>query len=111
MPMLVYEGRLPTPEQFKIDWENVLAATNPIDDLLALVGELYHFEQKYNMASEEFYQKYTDGTLDDELQHCLIWAATYRMFTKCKRQIENVLMHAAIQTERNTQPELEKVAA
>ncbi|GEM_PF-1432456 len=111
MPMLVYEGRLPSPEQFKMDWENALATTNPIDDLLALVGDLRHFEQKYGMTSEEFYQKYTAGILDDELQHCLIWAATYRMFVKCKRQIENALMRAAIQTELDAQPELEKVAA
>jgi len=50
MPRLVYEGKLPSPEQFKADWAHALATTSPIDDLLELAAELKDFEQKYNMT-------------------------------------------------------------
>jgi hypothetical protein len=76
-----------------------MSATNPVDDLLELANDLWEFEQKYRMSSVEFYEKYQAGSLDDELQHCLEWVATYDFFVKTKRKLEAALMRAAIQPE------------
>ena len=64
------------------------------------VGEdLRHYELKYGLSSEEFYRGYQAGILNDELQHCMRWAAIYKMFVKTKRQLENALMRLAVQSE------------
>jgi hypothetical protein len=61
---------------------------------------LWKFEQKYQMSSVDFYEKHQTGSLvDDELQHCIEWAATYDFFVKTKRKLEAALMRAAIQPE------------
>jgi hypothetical protein len=97
MPKLVYKDHLPSHEKFEQDLKEAMAAINPIDDLLELARELREFEQKYGMSSEDFYLRYQAGALGDELQHCLEWAATYRIFLKTKRLLESALMRAALQ--------------
>ncbi len=96
MPRLVYEGKLPSPEQFKADWAHALATTSPIDDLLELAAELKDFEQKYNMTSQDFYLRYQAGVLNDELQHCMEWAMSYNTFVKTKRLLEVALMQMGV---------------
>lgn len=97
MPKLVYKGTLPTPEELRHDVAEAMANANPIDDLLDLANDLRQYELKYGLTSEEFYQGYQAGALSDELQHCIRWAAIYRMFVKTKRQLENTLMRTALQ--------------
>lgn len=97
MPELVYtKDNIPTPEEFRADLERAEAMANPVDDLLMLANRLWQFEQKYNMPSAEFYQKFLAGVLDDELQHCLNWFAVYDMYIDEKRALEAALMRAAI---------------
>jgi hypothetical protein len=105
MPELIYKNRLPTPEEFEHDLGEAMAAANPVDDLLMLAERLRQFENKYNMKSDEFYQRYQAGVLNDELQHCVSWAATYNLFSKTKRLLEATLMRAAVQ------PSLDEVIA
>ena len=83
-------------EEFQRDLAEAIAKSNPIDDLLELAAELRDYEKKYGMESDEFYRKYKAGVLDDELQHCMEWAAFYRMYTKTRRLIENALMRSAV---------------
>jgi hypothetical protein len=104
MPELVYKDRMLSPEEFQHDLQQAIDTANPVDDLLMLTRRLYAYEQKYNMTSEDFYRCYQAGVLDDELQHCLMWAAIYKMFVRTKRVVESALMRTAIQ------PELDKVA-
>lgn len=108
MPKLTYKGALPTPEEFKRDIADAVMNANPIDDLLELANDLHQYELKYGLTSEEFYQGYQAGMLNDELQHCMRWAAIYRMFVKTKRQLENALMRTAIRV-GYADAELEKV--
>ncbi len=42
------------------------------------------------MTSAEFYQKFQAGQLDDELQHCMEWAALYDAYLRTR----NVLKRA-----------------
>lgn len=99
MPELIFEGELPTADEFRQSLVEAMAMTNPIDDLLELATRLHDYEQMYQIASADFYQRYQSGTLDDELQHCTDWAATYDLFVKTKRMVEATLMRAAVQPE------------
>jgi hypothetical protein len=109
MPKLIYKGTLPTTEEFKRDIADAIMNANPLDDLLELANDLHQYELQYGLTSEEFYQGYQAGMLNDELQHCMRWASIYRMFVKTKRQLENALMRTAIRVD-DVAAELEKVA-
>jgi len=106
MPTLIYQGALPSPEEFEREMTNALKNANPVDDLLELANELYSFEQQYQMSSPDFYLKYQAGILTDELQHCLEWAAVYEAYIDTKKRIESALMRAAL-----INPTEEKVVA
>lgn len=99
MPKLTYENQLSSSDEFQKALAQAMAETNPVDDLLGLANNLWEFEQKYQMSSADFYEKYQTGSLDDELQHCIEWVATYDFFVKTKRKLEAALMRAAIQPE------------
>ncbi len=105
MATLRFDQGLPTPEEFRQRLAQALAETNPVDDLLTLSNQLRDFEQRYQMSSDDFYQRYQEGELDDELQHCIAWAAAYELFVKTRRALEATLMRAAVQ------PELSEVLA
>ena len=92
-------------EEFRQQLMEAMLSANPVDDLLELWAELRAFEEKYGMSSEEFYRAYMAGTLPDELQHCVKWAATYHMFIRIKRRIESALMQVAVMvTEERDEP-------
>jgi len=85
MPLLTYtQENLPTPTEFRADLDRVAEMANPIDDLC--------------MPSSKFYQLFQEGVLDEELQHCFSWFATYDIYLKEKRTLEATLMRAALQT-------------
>ncbi|MGB0389385.1 MAG: hypothetical protein ACPGWR_31565 [Ardenticatenaceae bacterium] len=100
MPKLTYKGSLPPREEFRQSLAQAIADTNPVDDLLQLSGQLREYEQTHQLSSADFFQKYQAGTLDEPLQHCAEWAATYNLFMKIKRTLEATLMRAAIYPER-----------
>jgi hypothetical protein len=62
---------------------------NPVDDLIELANSLWQFEGQYQRSSAEFYSAYQAGSLDDELQHNVEWAATYEAFLKTKSTVES----------------------
>jgi hypothetical protein len=99
MPKLTYEKKLPPSGEFQKRLAEVMVNTNPVDDLLELGNDLWEFERQYQMPSEDFYEKYQAGALDDELQHCVEWAITYDLFVKTRRKLEAALMRAAVQLE------------
>lgn len=104
MSELIFKDKLSSSEEFRRMLVEAMSATNPVDDLLELAGQLHAYEQKYQMSSASFYQRYQTGMLDDELQHCVEWAATYDLFMKTKRIVEATIMRAAIQPELSGVP-------
>ncbi|RLC55139.1 MAG: hypothetical protein DRI80_18225 [Chloroflexota bacterium] len=100
------KDNLPTPEEFKRMLSEAMTQSNPVDDLLEVAGELWEYERKYNMTSAEFYEQFRRGMLDDELQHCIGWAAAFQTFTKLKRTVESTLMREAVWREVHTEPEV-----
>jgi len=99
MSELAFKGSLPSSEGFRQAVAEAMAATNPVDDLLILAERLHEYEWKSGMSSVSFHSRYEAGALDDELQHCTEWAATYDLFLKTKRALESTLMRAAVQPE------------
>ena len=37
------------------------------------------------------YEKYQTDSLNDELQHCIEWVATYDFFVKTKRKLDAII--------------------
>ena len=97
MAELIFKNKLPSADEFETLLTQAMSNANPIDDLLDLSRQLNEYEQKYRMSSEQFYQQYQAGLLDDALQHCVEWVAVYDLFMKTKRMLEAALMQAAIQ--------------
>ena len=91
--------RLSPSNEFKKALTDAMVNTNPVDDLLELANNLWKFEQKHQMSSADFYEKFQTGSLEDELQHSIEWVATYDFFIKTKRKLETALMRAAVQLE------------
>lgn len=71
---------MPPEDEFQKVLAQTMANTNPVDDLLELANDLWEFEQKYQMSSTDFYEKYQAGLLEDELQSSLEWVATHDFF-------------------------------
>ncbi len=59
---------------------------DPLDDLLSLNRQLLAWEQRYGMASSDFYARYKRGELGDELE-LVRWAGRYRMYCELKEAI------------------------
>ncbi len=96
MPVLTYtEGNIPTSEQFSKDLADAMQRANPVDDLAELVEALQEFEQEYGLDSADFYQKFQAGQLDDELQHCMEWAALYDAYLRTRKVLKVALTRSA----------------
>jgi len=104
MPKLTFKNGLPPPDEFGQALAKAMAKANPVDDLVMLTRELYEYEKKYGMPSEDFYAKYRAGVLDYELQHCTEWASAYKLFMRIRRRVESLLIRTVIY------PELEEIA-
>ncbi len=74
------KDNLPTPEEFERILKEAMGKSSPVDELLEVAEELREYEQKHGMTSDEFYEQFRQGTLDDELQHCIGWAAAFESF-------------------------------
>ncbi len=86
MPKLSYTAEtMPSSEEFQRQLAQAFAEANPVDDLLMLAEELHQYENRYGMTSAEFFRQFQAGALDDELQHCIEWAADYTSFVELKQ--------------------------
>jgi len=67
---------------------------SPVDALIAIVKRLSIFEARYQIASEEFFDKFTKGESDDS-EDFVEWANDYQHFVAIRREIEGHVQHAA----------------
>lgn len=88
-------------EEFQRQLAEAIADSNPIDDLLELAAELRCYEEKYKMASEEFYHRFKAGQMGDDFDF-FGWSSCFRMYTKTRRSIESALMRDAVGPHRET---------
>ncbi|MDZ8029270.1 MAG: antitoxin TumA [Nostoc sp. DedQUE01] len=70
--------------------KQIIEYTSPLDALIALTRQLNTYEIKYQMNSEEFFAKYSQGeTSDDEV--FIEWAANYQHYLALHQDIKNKL--------------------
>lgn len=66
---------------------------SPVDALVAIAKRLSVYEGRYQMASEEFFDKFTKGQSEDS-EDFVEWANDYQHYLAIRREIEAQLQHA-----------------
>ena len=67
---------------------------SPVDAIVTIAKRLQSFENNYNMTSEEFYNSYTKGQLDDTIDFTE-WSNGYQHYLAIRHKIEGTLRHVA----------------
>ncbi len=65
-----------------------------LDALVAISKRLSRSEKQYNMSSEEFYDKFSKGVMDDIIEFTE-WANDYRHYLAIYRKLEKQLRNVA----------------
>lgn len=67
---------------------------SPVDALVGVVKRLSHYEGHYKMKSEDFFDKFSKGTLEDS-EDFIEWSNGYQHYLALKLDLEKQLRHAA----------------
>lgn len=67
---------------------------SPVDALVAIAKRLSVYEGRYNMASEEFFDRFSKGQSEDS-EDFVEWANDYQHYVAIRREIEGHLRHVA----------------
>ncbi|MBW1717313.1 MAG: hypothetical protein JRJ77_16075 [Deltaproteobacteria bacterium] len=65
-----------------------------VDALVAIAKRLSIYETRYQMASEEFFDKFTKGEAVDS-EDFIEWSNDYQHYMAIRREIEGHLRHVA----------------
>jgi hypothetical protein len=65
---------------------------SPVDALVAIAKRLSVYEGRYQMASEEFFDKFSKGQSEDS-EDFVEWANDYQHYMAIRREIEAQLQH------------------
>ncbi|NUM78619.1 hypothetical protein HUU40_30025, partial [candidate division KSB1 bacterium] len=65
-----------------------------VDALVALAKRLNLHEERHQLSSEDFFDRFSKGQLDDTLDF-VEWSNDYRHFLALKLELEDRLSHAA----------------
>jgi hypothetical protein len=67
---------------------------SPVEALIAIAKRLNALESRYQMSSEDFFDRYTKGDLEDSIDF-VEWANDYRHFLAIKLDLEKIMRHVA----------------
>ena len=67
---------------------------SPVDAIVVLAKRLSIYEERYRLSSEEFFDKFTKGLLDDSIDF-VEWSNDYQHFLALKLELEERLSDAA----------------
>ena len=67
---------------------------SPIDALVAVAKRLNSYEERYRLASEEFFDRFQKGRMDDSIDF-VEWSNDYQQYIALKFDIEKRLQYAA----------------
>jgi len=67
---------------------------SPVDALVAIAKRLQSYENRYQMTSEDFYDSFTKGQLDDSIDFTE-WSNDYQNYLAIRLKIEGLLRHVA----------------
>jgi len=65
-----------------------------VDALVAIAKRLSVYESRFQLESEEFFDKFSKGQLEDSKEF-VEWANDYQHFVEIRREIETKLQHVA----------------
>ena len=65
-----------------------------VDALIAITKRLSSYETRYNIASEDFFNKYKRGETEDSAEF-VEWSNDYRHFIEIRQKIERRLQNVA----------------
>lgn len=68
--------------------KNTITHNTSVDALIAVTKRLMRYEDRYNMASEEFYNQFCKGKTEDS-EDVVEWANTYQHFIALRRDLES----------------------
>lgn len=67
---------------------------SPVDSIVVLAKRLSLYEEKYHLTSEDFFDKFRKGQLEDSIDH-VEWSNDYQNFLSLKLELEKRLDHVA----------------
>lgn len=67
---------------------------SPVDALVAVAKRLSGYEDRYRIVSEDFFDKYSKGQMEDSADF-IEWANNYRHYIAIRDDIERHLRHVA----------------
>ncbi|MFQ5676869.1 MAG: antitoxin TumA [bacterium] len=67
---------------------------SPVEAIVVLAKRLSLFEERHRLSSEDFFDKFSKGLLDDSIDF-VEWSNDYRNFLSLKLELEDRLTHAA----------------
>jgi hypothetical protein len=65
---------------------------SPVDALVAVAKRLSVYEERYQIASEEFFDKFCKGQMEDSVDF-VEWANDYQHYMAIRFEIERHLLH------------------
>jgi len=68
--------------------------TSSVDALVAVAKRLSLYENRHHMTSEEFFNSYEKGRMEDSMDF-VEWANDYRHYLTIRLEIEKQLPHVA----------------
>lgn len=74
--------------------KQVIEYTSPLDALVAIAKQLNVYEMKYQMNSEEFFAKYSQGEISDD-EDFVEWSGNYQHYLAIYHELESRLKDVA----------------
>ncbi len=90
-------------EEFQQTLQEAWESGSPLDDLLEIVWQLVELEQKYEMKSADFIEKFRRGEMGDEMDF-IWWASIYALYLDLRERIEKALLKVAVVWEGEKPP-------
>ena len=74
--------------------KEIIQYSTPVDALVAVAKRLSLYESRNRMISEEFFDRYEQGRMEDSAEY-VEWANDYRHYLAIRSEIEKQLSHVA----------------
>lgn len=74
--------------------KQINAYDSPVDALIAVTKRLSVFENRYRMETEDFFNKFSKGQMDDSIDF-IEWSNDYQHYLAIRIDIEKQIQHVA----------------
>lgn len=74
----------------KQELQQALEKASPLDDFIQLIRDLMCMENKYDLESSLFYERFQEGKLGDDIE-LVRWANKYEIYQETKAELEYVI--------------------